>query len=148
MTATNPDISRFREFLESEGLKYTRQRRAIALVFYGADKHLSLQELLDLAKRAEPALGYATVYRTMRLLADGGLAIEHQFDDGHARYEPATEGEHHDHIICKKCGKIIEFEHDEIERLQEEVARAHGMRVLSHRHEIYGECVDPECEGL
>ena len=145
-TKLQGQLKRFHEFLVREGLKVTRQRQAIAEAFYGSGGHLSLQELLDLARVAEPAIGYATVYRTMRLLADGGLATEHQFADGHARFEPSEEGEHHDHLICLTCGQILEFENDAIERIQDEIALEYGMKVKSHRHEIYADCLRKDCE--
>lgn len=138
-------LERFREFLAETGLKYTKQRRAIAEVFYASGEHLSLTDLLTRSREHEPSIGYATVYRTMKLLADGGLATEHQFADGHARYEPAHEGEHHDHLICADCGRILEFEDDAIEQIQDRIAAQHGMRVTSHRHEIYAACLTVDC---
>ena len=138
-------IERFKAWLTGRGLKYTRQREAIVEVFFESGEHLSLEEVLELAKARQPTVGYATVYRTMKILAESGLADEHKFDEGHSRYEPAVEGEHHDHLICTTCGKILEFEDDRIERYQQEVAAAHGMRVVSHRHEIYAECLREAC---
>ena len=82
----------------------------------------------------------------MKLLAEGGLAVEHQFSDGQARYEPFREGHHHDHIICQTCGRIVEFEDGVIEERQEAVAERMGFRVASHRLEIYGDCINTECE--
>ena len=86
------------------------------------------------------------MYRTMKLLASSGLAHEHKFADGNVRYEPA--GEHHDHLICVRCGKIVEYEDHEIERLQEELAARYGFRVVGHRHEIYGDCLTPDCPEM
>jgi Fur family ferric uptake transcriptional regulator len=139
-------MDRFREFLVARGLKYTRQRQAIAEVLFASHSHLSLDELLAQARAAQPSVGYATVYRTMKLLAESGIASEHKFADiGHARYEVAVEGEHHDHLICLTCGRILEYEDPEIERRQEEMAAVRGFRVVSHRHEIYGECMRDPC---
>jgi Fur family transcriptional regulator, ferric uptake regulator len=139
-------MDRFREYLVARGLKYTRQRQAIAEVLFASASHLSLDELLAQARAVQPSVGYATVYRTMKLLAESGIASEHKFADiGHARYELAVEGEHHDHLICVTCGRILEYEDDEIERRQEEMASARGFRVVSHRHEIYGECLRNPC---
>lgn len=139
-------MDRFREFLVARGLKNTRQRQAIAEVLFASDSHMSLDELLTKARSAQPSVGYATVYRTMKLLAESGLAAEHKFADiGHARYEVAVEGEHHDHLICVTCGRILEYEDPEIERRQEAMAALRGFRVVSHRHEIYGECVRDPC---
>lgn len=144
--STRQHLQRFRRYLVRNGLKFTRQRQAIAEVFYQGNKHVSLQELLDLAREREASIGYATVYRTMKLLAEGRLAIEHQFADGQARYEPAEEGEHHDHIICVRCGRIVEFEDPVIEARQNAIAAREGFHVVSHKLEIYGECLDPHCE--
>lgn len=136
-------MERFRRYLTDQGLKFTEQRRAIAEVFFDSGKHLSLTELLALAKDRQAGIGFATVYRTMKLMAESGLASEHKFAEGaEARYEPTVEGEHHDHLICTSCNRIIEFEEPEIERIQNALAAAHGFRVTSHRHEIYGLCAD------
>lgn len=141
-------LERFRDYLVAQGLKYTRQRRAIAEVFFASGAHLSLTELLDRAREEQSSIGYATVYRTMKLMAESGLAKEHKFGEGHVLYEPAIDGEHHDHLICVRCGKIVEYEDHEIERLQDELASRHGFKVVGHRHEIYGECVVVDCPEL
>ena len=139
-------MDQFRQYLAEQGLKVTTQREAIARVFFSLGKHLSLTELLELARQRHASVGYATVYRTMKLMADSGLANEHKFAEGQeARYEPRVEGHHHDHLICVRCTKIIEFEDDEIERRQDDVARRYGFSVTSHRHEIYGVCA--ECQA-
>jgi Fur family transcriptional regulator, ferric uptake regulator len=138
-------LESFKSYLSSMGLKYTRQRQAIAEVFFDSGAHLSLTDLLDLAKQLHPSVGYATVYRTMKILAESGLATEHKFAEGNVRYEPSVEGEHHDHLICVDCGRIVEYEDEEIERLQEELARRQGFRVVSHRHEIYAQCLVQNC---
>jgi len=138
-------IDQFKAYLVTQGLKFTRQREAIANVFFDSTAHLSLADLLELAKVRQPSVGYATVYRTMKLLADCGLATEHKFAEGNVRYEPAIAGHHHDHLICVDCGRIVEYEDDQIERLQDELARRHGFRVVSHRHEIYAECQVVNC---
>ena len=85
-----------------------------------------------------PNIGYTTVYRTMKLLCDAGLATERHFDGGVTRYE--IEHEHHDHLVCLRCGKIIEFECAMIEKTQQEIADRYRFRVLRHRHELYGHC--------
>jgi Fur family transcriptional regulator, ferric uptake regulator len=138
-------IERFKGWLTEQGLKYTRQRQAIAEVFFESGQHLSLDDLLELAKARHPSVGYATVYRTMKILAESGLATEHKFSEGLVRYEPAVEGEHHDHLICVDCGRIVEYEDEEVERLQHALATRHGFRVVSHRHEIYGKCTTVRC---
>lgn len=141
MNALEEHLERFRTYLAEQGLRLTLQRRAIAEVFFAGDKHLSLGEILDLTKEKRGGIGYATVYRTMRLLADAGFASEHKFGEAQTRYEPAVDGEHHDHLICLDCGRILEFEDPEIESAQERAARSRGFEVVSHKHEIYVHCV-------
>jgi Fur family ferric uptake transcriptional regulator len=83
----------------------------------------------------------------MRLLVEAGLAVEHKFGENQTRYEPKLDDEHHDHLICVRCGRIVEFEDEAIEAFQTELASRHGLRILRHKHEIYGECV-PSCALL
>lgn len=131
----------FRAWLTERGLKVTVQRKAIAEVFFAGGRHVTLADLLVSAKDDVPGIGFATVYRTMKLLAESGLASEHKFSDGQeSRYEPKSEGEHHDHLICQRCGLIVEFEDEEIERLQTAIGARFGFEVRAHRHEIYGVC--------
>lgn len=132
----------FRAYLQDQGLKLTRQRRVIAGIVFGSDGHLTLADIHERAQREQASIGFATVYRTMKLMADAGVAMQHKFDDGQSRFERADD-DHHDHIICSLCGKIVEFEAPEIEARQEQIARSLGFRVVSHRHEIYGECHQP-----
>lgn len=146
VTKAKDPIEHFRRFLLAQGLKYTRQRQAIARAFYESGTHVSLQELLDLSQANEASIGYATVYRTMKLMVEGGLAHEHQFADGQARYEPEEEGQHHDHIICRECGRIVEFEDPEIERRQDAIAERHGFHVVAHKLEMYADCLRDPCE--
>jgi len=135
------------EYMTRHGKRNTRQRDVIVDAFLDAEGHLTLNELLALAQTGDPGIGFATVYRTMKMLSDAGVADERRFDEGQTRYELADFGhDHHDHIICTRCGKIIEFEDDEIERLQAAIAERFGIRVTHHRHEIYGECM-PDCES-
>jgi len=133
------------EYLTGQGLKSTRQRDEILNIFVSAGRHLSAEELYLLVKKSNPAIGYATVYRTLKLLAEAGLAEERHFEDGFNRYEyRATDG-HHDHLICTKCGAILEFENEQIELLQHHVAKKNRFLVQSHRLELYGLC--SECQG-
>lgn len=136
---------RWAEFLKSHRLNTTDQREAIVDAFLRTTGHVSIDELLARVRRRHPGIGYATVYRTLRLLVESGLATERQFGDNQTRYEVATE--HHDHLICVKCGLILEFESPEIERLQEEIARRlGGFTVLRHKHELY--CLCPRAAGV
>lgn len=142
-------LTEFRSFLAERGLKLTSQREAITQVILSAEgEHLPLNDILDRAKVLKKGIGYATVYRTMRLLVDGGFAMEHHFGEAQTRYEPAIDGVHHDHLICVTCGKIVEFEDQVIEDRQDQLARERGFEVVSHKHEIYVKCMDVDCEGL
>ena len=131
-----------KSYLEEKGLKSTAQRDYIAAAFFKSNTHISLDELLKKVKRKTSKVGYATVYRTMKLLTDSGLAIERQFGDGQTRYENVPEHGHHDHIICMKCSKIEEFQNQKIEELQDETALKYGFTVLNHKLELYGYCSD------
>ena len=131
------------EYLSGQGLKSTRQRDEILKVFVEAGKHLSAEELYERVKKNDARIGYATVYRTLKLLSSAGLAEERRFEDGFTRYEYRTEGgRHHDHLICTRCDRIIEFENEQIEALQQVVARKNGFVVQSHKLELYGLCAD------
>jgi Fur family ferric uptake transcriptional regulator len=135
---------RWRSYIQDKRLNITAQREAIVEQFLRTRDHVSIDELLTKVRKRQPRVGYATVYRTHKLLVDSGLAVERQFGDGQARYEVV--GDHHDHLICVKCGLILEFEDDEIERLQDRIAsRLGGFKVLRHRHELYGLC--PKAAG-
>jgi len=134
----------FRDYLTEQGLKWTSQREIILDVFLRCDSHPSTEDLYLKLRKKHPNIGYATVYRTLKLFAECGIAASRDFGDGQTRYESTTDAEHHDHLICKDCGAIVEFEDPRIEALQEEIARQHGFILLSHRHEIFGRC--PLCQ--
>src|SRR6185503_18484807 len=136
-------MQRFEDALRERGLKSTAQRDDIAKVFFSSDGHSSVDDLYTAVRRVNPRVGYATVYRTLKLLKECGLAAERHFDDGPARYEPTeATAQHHDHIICERCGKIVEFNSEELERQQERIARFLGFVVSRNRMELYGICSD------
>lgn len=132
-------------YIEERGLKHSRQRDRIAETFFAMGGHVSVEELVARVRRIDPRVSVATVYRTMKLLSDCGLAIPRHFGGGQARYEAAAGRAHHDHLICTGCGTIVEFANEKIETLQELVARRHGFDVESHKLELYGRCV--RCRG-
>jgi Fur family ferric uptake transcriptional regulator len=141
--STRTRMLQFEQALRERGLKSTAQRDDIAKVFFGTTGHFSVEDLHLAVKKVNPRVGYATVYRTLKLLKECGLAAERHFDDGQARYEPAEEeAHHHDHIICERCGKIIEFNSEELEKLQERIARFLGFTITRHRMELYGICTE------
>ncbi len=133
------------EYLAGQGLKSTQQRDEILKVFVGAGRHVSAEELYALVKKTHPGIGYATVYRTLKLFASAGLAEERRFEDGFTRYEYRASDGHHDHLICTRCGTIIEFENARIEELQQDVARKNKFLVQNHKLELYGLCA--ACSG-
>ena len=136
----------FREYLAQKGLKSTRQRDIILDEFLKAGSHhLSTEELYLKLRRKHPTIGYATVYRTLKLFAECGIAAECHFSNRETRYEASSGEEHHDHLICTECGSIIEFEDSRIEQLQERVAGEHGFKIVSHRLELFGLCA--KCAG-
>jgi Fur family ferric uptake transcriptional regulator len=128
------------EYLSGQGLKSTTQRDSILDIFIKAGEHLSAEELYSRVKKVHPGIGYATVYRTLKLFAEAGLAQERRFEDGFTRYEHTESDTHHDHLICTQCGTIIEFENERIEALQQDVARKNRFKVRNHKLEIYGLC--------
>jgi Fur family ferric uptake transcriptional regulator len=128
------------EYLAIQGLKSTSQRDSILEIFIRAGEHLSAEELYARVKKIHPGIGYATVYRTLKLLAEAGLAQERRFEDGFTRYEHTKPDTHHDHLICTRCHAIIEFENESIEALQQEVAKKNRFKVQSHKLEMYGLC--------
>lgn len=133
----------FSEFITRQKLKMTPQRRQILESFLSEQGHVTSEELYQKVKQDNPAIGQATVYRTLRLLADAGLAKAVEFGDGAVRYEILYGQTHHDHLICEKCGANVEVVDPSIERLQEEVASRHGYALTGHKLYLYGIC--PEC---
>jgi Fur family ferric uptake transcriptional regulator len=125
-------------YLDGTGLKHTKQRDVILVAFLESHEHISAEQLYQVVLKQSPSIGYTTVYRTLKLLVDAGLAQERRFDDGLTRYE--VEHAHHDHLVCLKCGKIIEFNSELIEDTQNSIAVEYGFKVLRHRHELYGHC--------
>ncbi len=130
----------FKARTSGEGLKATKQRDEILAIFLNSSGHRSLAQIYAQVAKVNPKIGYVTVYRTLKLLARLGLATQRKFADGETRYEPTSEGSHHDHLICLDCGKIIEFEDQALEALQNGIARRHRFRIAHHRLELYGRC--------
>jgi Fur family transcriptional regulator, ferric uptake regulator len=131
------------EAIARRGLRRSNRRDLVVETFLAAGDHSSVEELTARVRARDAAVGQATVYRTLKLLEECGVAAARHFDDGLTRYEPVVERSHHDHLICTSCGVIVEFENPEIEELQLEVARRHRFATESHRMELYGRC--PTC---
>ena len=125
------------ERCEAQGLRLTEQRRTIATVLEEADDHPDVEELYSRASAIDPRISLATVYRTVKLFEESGILEKLDFRDGRARYEDADR-EHHDHLIDLHSGEVIEFVDEEIEALQEKIARKLGYELKGHRMELYG----------
>lgn len=130
----------FRQFLESKGLKFTKQRGEILDYLLGARKHATPEEIYRDLSREDSALGRATVFRTLHLLEGAGFADKINFADGGHGYEHKFAKPHHDHMICVECKGVIEFSSATIERIQSRIARGCHFTPLWHRHEIFGRC--------
>jgi len=133
--------NRIERLCVEKGMKMTEQRRIIARVLSAANDHPDVEEVYKRASKLDPKISIATVYRTVRLFEEANIVERHDFGDGRSRYEEATE-EHHDHLIDIQSGKVIEFQNQEIEDLQEKIAKKHGMKLVGHRLELYGVPVD------
>ncbi len=140
MAGHSRTLEKLSEHKSRLGLKSSNKRSLIIDYFLEADRHFTVEELYDEIKQKHPAISYSTVYRALKLLADCGLASECTFGDSVSRYEPTHQSRHHDHLICRRCGKIIEFENNKIEKLQKDVARRYRFHVSAHKLELYGLC--------
>ncbi len=129
-------ISAIEHACAAKGMRMTDQRRVIARVLTAAEDHPDVEELYRRASAIDDNISISTVYRTVKMFEDAGIIERHEFGDGRARYEPVPE-EHHDHLIDLRSGKVIEFRSEEIERLQEEIARRLGYRLVGHRLELH-----------
>lgn len=132
----------FYDFLGKKGLRNTPQRELILDTFLMNEGHITAEQLYDIVKQSDKSIGQATVYRILKLLAEAGLASEVDFGDGVKRYEHSYNHPHHDHLICRKCGKTVEVVDPQIEELQERVAEKYGFKLIDHTLYLYGLCED------
>ena len=130
----------FSEFLEKKDLKLTSQRRTILKEAIQAKGHFSAEELLELSKKQDPTISKATVYRTLTLLKESKVLEEQDFGEGKKLFERSQGRKHHDHFVCIRCGKILEFENDTIERLQDNEAKKHNFEIVYHSLKLFGFC--------
>src|SRR6184192_3639572 len=130
----------FHQHIQKQGLKRTAQRDLILDVFLNTEAHVSGEDLYQLVREKDPTVGQTTVYRTLRLLTDAGLAREVRFGDGRAHYEHNYKHQHHDHMICSVCGKVIEFYSPELEAIQDKMAAKHRFELTSHLLRMIGVC--------
>lgn len=145
------------EYLAQNNLRLTRQREVILEGFLRADRHISAEELYEEIRKYEPSIGLATVYRTLNLFCECGLAAKRQFGDGQTRYDHVYDRRHYAHLICIRCKKITEFHSPEMEKFQVAIATSHRYKILSRKLELYGlcescaraiceDCANPICE--
>ncbi len=130
-------VSQLETMCENSGMRMTEQRRVIARVLEGATDHPDVEELYRRASKIDERISLSTVYRTVNLFEEAGLVAKHDFKDGRARFEPIPD-EHHDHLIDVRSGRVIEFRNEEIEAIQEVIARKLGYKLVDHRLELYG----------
>ncbi len=129
--------NRLEQLCAQKGMRMTEQRRIIARVLSKAQDHPDAEELYARARKLDPNMSLATVYRTVRLFEDAGIIARHDFGDGRARFEEIPDT-HHDHLIDVKTGEVMEFHDEDIEQLQVKIAKKLGYRLVDHRLELYG----------
>jgi Fur family ferric uptake transcriptional regulator len=150
MPALSPDdaaalLERFRRHLQERRLPITRQRLVIAAVLFRAEDHPSVEELAKrVLDRGEKA-GTATLYRTLEMLVKAGMVLEHDFGEGRKRYEPVAVARGHDHLICERCGRVVEFANDRLERMLRMTADEQHFLYRRHRVDVHGVC--SACRG-
>ena len=134
----------FLDHIQAAGLRRTGQRDLILEIFLSTEEHLTSEDLYTLVRKMDPSVGQTTVYRTLKLLTEAGLAREVRFGDGKTYYEHHYNHAHHDHMICTECGKVIEFFSPDIESLQDQMADNFGFRPTHHSLRLWGICA--ECQ--
>jgi len=131
-------ISRIEQACIDKGLKMTEQRRVIAQILSDAEDHPDVEEVYRRASVIDQKISLATVYRTLRLFEDSGIIQSHDFGGGRARYEASDDDTHHDHLINLDTGEVIEFFDEELEALQEKIAKRLGYSIVDHKLELFG----------
>jgi Fur family transcriptional regulator, ferric uptake regulator len=134
------ELEIFRKYLERRGLKLTAERQALFDEVFSKHEHVEADELLVRLRAKHKKISRATIYRTLELLVEAGVVGKLRIGEAGYRYERLHAGDHHDHLICDHCGKVIEFFEPRIESLQDEVAARHGFLLLSHNHQMRGIC--------
>jgi len=136
------EIGNIKNYLKEKGFKLTSQRGSVLdTILENTGKHLSAEEIYDLVKINCPEIGLATVYRTMQVLDELGLVYKNNFDDGRTRYEITQNEDHqHHHLVCRKCGKVIEVEEDLLEQLEHQVEKKYNFSITNHKVKFFGYC--------
>lgn len=137
------DVSSIEQLCVEKGMKMTGQRRVIARVLSESVDHPDVELVHKRSLKLDQKISIATVYRTVRLFEEANILERHDFGDGRSRYEEASDN-HHDHLINIKTGEVIEFTNEEIERLQNEIADKHGLKLVGHRLELYAVALDSD----
>lgn len=133
-------LTMLRKYVETKKLRNSKQRENILVLFLEQNKHMTVEEVYEAAKEKLDSVGIATIYRCFNLFCDCGLCNVLTFADGVARYEAVYDNQHHDHLMCTECGKLIEITNNEIEDLQNKIALDHGFVLTDHKFELYGVC--------
>jgi len=136
-------VKHFNDFLDRKGIRHSARREEVLEVFLKCERHITVSEFFELVHRKFPRIGIATVYRTLKLITEAGIARAIEFGDGILRYEHDFGHEHHDHIVCVKCGVFQEINNGDIEKAQESIACNLGFSLLRHKMVLYGIC--PKC---
>lgn len=133
--------------IKKAGLKVTLPRMKILEILEGSgQRHMSAEDIYKVMLESNEEIGLATIYRVLTQFEAAGLVVRHHFESGQAVFE-INEGEHHDHLVCVKCGKVVEFMDETIERRQKEIARQNGFTLTDHSMILYGECSDKKCQS-
>jgi len=140
-------LRRVREEARRQGVRWTNQRQVIVETFLICGEHITVEELHQRVRAIDRSVSAATVYRTVNMLVDMGVANKGNFGSGSASFEVAVGKAHHDHLVCQSCGAIVEFNHPQIEALQDEIAAKHGFALDHHRMELYGICTACQRKG-
>lgn len=139
---TDDVLEQVHAYLRKHGLRSTKARRTIVRTLLQMEGHFTADELLDFIRDRGHRVSRASVYRTLSILVDGGFVESREFQRGQLQYEVMVGQAHHDHLICRGCEKIVEFENNEIERLQDEVAASFGFVLDDHSLRLFGRCAD------
>ncbi|TGL75524.1 transcriptional repressor [Leptospira jelokensis] len=137
---TKKEMLAFEEYLKENGLKITNQRLLVAQKIFSSHNHFTAEGLLDELKDNKDRISKATIYRILAIMVEAGLLEEHDFGKDYKYYEHIIGHEHHDHIICMQCGRIVEFIDERIEELQNKAARENGFTITGHSLNIFGNC--------
>lgn len=130
----------FSQYLKKNGMLYSKQREQILDIFLKTEKHPAITDLYDLVRKKNPKIGLATLYRTMEIICDAGLARKLDFGDGTKHYEHKYKHKHHHHLVCVKCGKIVEITSGKIEEIQRQLAKKHDFTITRTTMRLFGIC--------